>query len=562
MPCLQCNRPLAYHEEKRSLYCPRCLDLPVADPDETKEIAAKIRKEYLNNQNLTRLIQEHGSLRVIAELTNRLNQGAGGMVNKNRMPFDEFFHATPIIKNIYQNSSKFEHTLESDTHDSQQEVTQKINTLLDAGTTLIAVLKQTEEDFTIPIKLLPNSSTWEDFYSNNLFLHSEYWLCAERCMRANAGARDEFREDYMLKEVIFRDFDRPEHDEYNSVEEWADAWYGFIVEIGFASALDQNIGDIFTTEFPESVSIFDLEDLFDKVNEFVLNAVASRPNNTFHSNAIPKHTFDRFGKDVFGDDWEQVRSLILMSSTNPDAHPLFFEWAGIRPINIFDDNDPEDIVINHVIYPDMFSQLLKFQLFPFLNNGQKKKSTDVLETLTAKRGREFERHVFEYLQCTPKTANAYHSCKTSKQEGNEIDAIFSYEDTVYFVEVKFVLPTLNMQSQVGIQNVNSKFDGKIFKETDDATGKPFPQKVQNYRELEPSATISHQVSDDRNDREQIQVPREWIEADYELLVVSNFVPSYPSKEDVRFLTDLELYQWIENGENVFYDTLSPNSIDI
>ncbi|WP_152420606.1 hypothetical protein [Halorubrum tebenquichense] len=562
MPCVQCNRTLAYHEEKHSLYCPNCLDLPVADRDFIKEVASKIRKENLNNQTLARLIQEHGSLRVIAELTNRLNQGAGGLVSKNRMPFGEFFHATPIIKTIYENSNKFEHTLESGTDASQQDFRKNVNTLLDAGTTLIAVLKQTEEDFTIPIKLLPDSSTWEDFYSDNLFLHSEYWLCAERCTRANAGARDELREDFMLKEIIFRNFDRPEYDEYDSVEEWADSWYGFIVEIGFASALDQNIGEIFTTDFPDSVSIFDLESLFDKVNNFVSNAVASRSDNEFHSNAIPRHVFEEFGEDVFGGDWEKVRSLILMSSANPDAHPLFFEWAGTRSIDLYGEKDPDDIVINHVIYPDLFSQLLKFQLFPFLNNGQQRKSTAVLEDLTAKRGKEFERHVFEYLRDTPKTKNAYHSCKTSKQNGHEIDAIFEYEDTVYFVEVKFVLPTLNMQSQVGIQSVNSKFDRKIFKEADDTTGKPFPEKVQNYRDLEPGETVSHQISENDDDREQIQVPHEWIEADHEMLVVSNFVPSYITKKGVQFLTDLELYQWIENGENVFCDTITPNSLDI
>jgi hypothetical protein len=527
-----------------------------------KKVASEIREEYLNNQNLTRLLKEHGYLRVIIELTNRLNQGAGGMINEDRMPFNEFFHAIPILKMLYKESEKYEHTLGSDTHDSQQEVKQNISTLLDDGTTLISILKQTEEDFTIPIRLLPNPSTWEDFYSNYLFLHSEYWLCAERCMRANAGARDLVREDYILKEIIFRDFDRPDHDEYDTVEEWADSWYGFIVEIGFASALDPNISDIFTTEFPESVSIFDLEDLFDRLNIFVSSATASRSNDEFRPNAIPKHTFDQFGEEIFDDDWEQMRSLILMSSKNPDAHPLFFEWAGTRRIDLFSDNSPEDIVINHIIYPDVFSQLLKFQLFPFLKNGQQKKSTDVLEDLTAKRGEIFERRVFEYLQSTPKTANAYHSCKTSKQGGNEVDAIFKYEDTVYFVEAKFILPILNIQSQVGIQNVNSKFDGKIFKETDDATGKPFPQKVQNYRDLDPQATISHQVSEDSDDRDQIQVPREWTEADYELLVVSNFVPSYPTKQGVRFITDLELYQWIENGEDVFYNTITPSAIGI
>lgn len=40
-----------------------------------------------------------------------------------------------------------------------------------------------------------------------------------------------------------------------------------------------------------------------------------------------------------------------------------------------------------------------------------------------------------------------------------------------------------------------------------------------------------------------------------MLVVSNFVPSYLKKQEVRFITDLELYRWIENGDAVFYKSI-------
>lgn len=60
-----------------------------------------------------------------------------------------------------------------------------------------------------------------------------------------------------------------------------------------------------------------------------------------------------------------------------------------------------------------------------------------------------------------------------------------------------------------------------------------------------------------DDRERVQVPREWVDGEYEMLVVSNFVPAYLEKRGVRFLTDLELFQWLDNGEDVFYDVLQP-----
>jgi Holliday junction resolvase-like predicted endonuclease len=192
-----------------------------------------------------------------------------------------------------------------------------------------------------------------------------------------------------------------------------------------------------------------------------------------------------------------------------------------------------------------------------LENGKLEKSTAVLESLTAKRGVEFERYVYEYLRDTPATSEVFHSCKTSKQNGNEMDVVFRHDGTTYFVEVKFLLPILNMQSKDGIKKVNEKFDRKIFKETNDATGKPFPEKVTSYRSLPRDTEISHQVSTADDDRERVQVPREWIDGQYEMLVVSNFVPAYLEKHGVRFLTDLELFQWLDNDEDVFYDVLQP-----
>ena len=35
----------------------------------------------------------------------------------------------------------------------------------------------------------------------------------------------------------------------------------------------------------------------------------------------------------------------------------------------------------------------------------------------------------------------------------------------------------------------------------------------------------------------------------EKYVVSNVVPSYIEKQGVRFMTDLEFYQWIEHGDD-------------
>lgn len=147
-----------------------------------------------------------------------------------------------------------------------------------------------------------------------------------------------------------------------------------------------------------------------------------------------------------------------------------------------------EVPLTRILYPDYFSLLLKFQIFPLLENGDGDSSPVVLAQLTGERGLEFERNVYEYLKS--KEIESYHSCKTSKQNGNEVDIIFAYEDTIYFVEVKFVLPTLNMQSQTGIRDVDRTFDEKIFRE--DKEGKSFPEKVDAWLSLDPDADITHQ----------------------------------------------------------------------
>lgn len=69
------------------------------------------------------------------------------------------------------------------------------------------------------------------------------------------------------------------------------------------------------------------------------------------------------------------------------------------------------------------------------------------------------------------------------------------------------------------------------------------------------ADVLHQPLSDVAEREWMSVPKDWVCGEYEMLTVSNFVPSYLEKREVRFLTDLELYRWIGNSEDVFYDTL-------
>lgn len=348
-----------------------------------------------------------------------------------------------------------------------------------------------------------------------------------------------------------------DRDAIKTVAEFGDFWYEFIVSLGFAATLEASLQDVFTTQFPDHVSIFDLEALFSRVDDAVSEQLQARPDGDHRSLSLDEDVFDDCGRDVFGDAWSEVKSCVLVTEDNTDAHPLFFKVSGTEAFKLPNWRQAKQRPFTIILYPDYFSLLLKFQIYPLLQNGDAPSSAEALADLTAKRGHVFERTIHDYLR--DKEIQSYHSCKTAKQNGNEIDVIFVYDETVYFTEIKFVLPTLNMQSQRGIRDVNDTFNAKIFKE-DGSSGKPFHEKVEVWTTLEPGSTISHQPGPTREDRvhEAIQLPLSQV--DYVPLVVSNFVPSYLEKYGVRFLTDLEFYQWINYDEDVFYD-VRPQSTD-
>lgn len=550
MPCSECNNTLVYDKENERLYCPACLDLPVADENQIKKRAAALREEYLNNSELIGLLEEFGSLRVISGLLHKLNGGAYGMPEENRMDFNKFFTPTPLIKTLYEHWNEFDHHFDPDNADVQADVEDHIEALLGAGSTLIPILKQIQEDFVAVFELSPFTDDWTEFYANNEFKQTEYWLCSERCMRANVGAREEYRDQYLEQQEIFRTFTKPDKEDIETVKEFGDYWHGFIASMGFSATLEKSLQNAFTTDFPSHVTIFDIEELLGCVDKAVEDQLKARGENDYRSCQMDESRLDKCGEHVFGSDWDDMKEFLLVSPSSPDAHPMFFKVSGKQETKLPNWRRTRPVPFNKVLYPDYFALILKFQIFPLLENNGMETSTDVLDDLTAKRGLEFERQVFEYLR--DQGFEAYHGCKTSKRNENEVDVIFVRNDTLYFVETKFMLPTLNMQNQRGIRDVNATFDEKVFLD-----GPAFDEKVAAWRDLDPGFEFTHQEGQERDDRVTEEIPAEWGELDVELLVVSNFVPSYLEKRGVRFLTDLELHQWIAYGEDVFIDVLNP-----
>lgn len=552
MPCSKCDHTLIYHEEKHVLFCPACLHLPVADKQHINEKARMLRDQYLNTPEFTGMLEEFGAFRVITGLVNQLNAGAYGMLDENRMEFNKFFTSAPIVKAVYERGDQFDHHFNPDDTE-QTEVHDRIHTITNDGTTLLTVLEQIQEDLTVPIEFTTTRLQWTDFFGNHEFPHSEYWWCSERCLQATIGGRDEIRDEFLDQRTTFRSFTRPDTDNVGTVQDYADAWYGFIVSMGFSATLDDALQNAFTTNLPDHVSIFDIEALFENVDETVSHQLQQRSEGDYRPLSLDESEFDECGEDVFGSEWENVKSRVLVSEDTVDAHPFFFQVTGTQDMQLPNWRRSRTREFNLVLYPDYFSKMLKFQVFPLLENGELDASVDVLPALTAKRGLEFERHVFEYLRT--QGLEAYHSCETASGGENEVDVIFVKDDSLFFVEVKFVLPTLNMQTERGIQDVNETFDEKIFQD-----GPAFDEKVNAWTGLDQGFEFTHQEGPERGDRVTAEIPSEWRGLDVEMLVVSNFVPSYLEKRGIRFITDLELLQWIEYDEDVFIDVLKPTLV--
>jgi len=550
MPCSACDHTLVYDEEKEILYCPACMDLPVADEEQIKDQASALQREYLNDSELIGLLDEFGSLRVISGLLHELNGGAYGMPDENRMQFKKFFTPTPFIKTVYQKWDEFDHHFNPDNDHVQNEVEDHIEALLGAGTLLIPILKQIREDFAAVIQLIPEYDEWTEFYANNEFRHTEYWLCSERCKRATIGAREELREQFLEQQEIFRSFTKPEKEDIETVKEFGEFWHGFIASMGFSATLEKSLQDAFTTDFPDSVTIFEIEDFLSCIDHTVEDQLRARGENDYQSLSLDESKFDKCGEHVFEADWDRVKDSILVSPSSPDAHPMFFKVSGTEEAKLPNWRRSRPVPFNKILCPDYFALILKLQIYPLLENNGLQTSTDALDEIQPDRGDEFERNVFEYLR--DQGLEAYHSSKTAKQNGNEIDVIFVKDGTLYFVETKFVLPTLNMQTQRGISNVDETIKEKVFQD-----GPPFDEKVDAWLDLNPGFEYTHQEGSGEKDRVSEEIPAKWCELDVEMLVVSNFVPSFLEKRGVRFLTDLELHRWIGYGEDVTIDVLNP-----
>lgn len=265
---------------------------------------------------------------------------------------------------------------------------------------------------------------------------------------------------------------------------------------------------------------------------------------------------DQCGRQAFGSSWDDVKNSVIISEDNLDAHPFLFEMEITEERRLPGSRRPRKIQTTKVLYPRHYARILKYQIFPLLQNGDQQTSHQLLADLTAQRGEVYERNLYHFL--TEKGIECYHGAEITKAEPNEIDLLCIFDDSIRFIEVKYLMPPIRINDSKGIQVLQEDFDRLIFNEVNkdsdrEAKGKPYPEKVDTWTELESDDSFTSVVDPEAGEREAHKVPATWTELDIEMYVVSNVVPPYLKKQGVQFLTDLEFYRWIEKGaEDVLY----------
>lgn len=550
MPCSDCGHLLILNHDNEKLICPNCFDIRVADPEEVDEKTERDR-QLLRDENLVQLVQEYDRSHLLLYLIERLNKISHGLYENRRLKMREFAYINYLIQIVYPvDESKFgEKYL-----DRGDELDEVIDTLLSTQAELVRALNHVEDQFRIcteyPVPMPDTKFLFGDYDLRD----TEYRYCFQRCLRSLIGGREEDVELFDKTHEKIRDFERPSTDEISTLKDFADTFYGFILSMLFVASTDNTVGDIYGTMLPDHVSVFDLSEFFDRIDSQFANEegeVVLQDSTLAWTN---EEGLTQAGKGTFGDDWEEVREYTVVSRDNLDAHPFLFEVTVTTAYYQQQGRPPKTREQTRFIYPRWYAQLLRYQIFPLLQNGDEESGHEFLNTVATRRGKEFEKNLHGYL--TSQGFECYHSAEIPGEDSSEIDLLVvnEEEDELWFIECKYLMPEILMNTAEGIEHLNGKFDHKVFNIEVEGyegspTGLPFPEKVETWLGLDPDDKFTAQGKD--NEETQHEIQESWQNLNVRKIVVSNLVPSYVKKEGVEFRTDMELLEMIEDEDPLY-----------
>jgi len=551
MPCAECGHPLIVVDKHEDLRCPKCLKIDIVDPQTFKEKIEHDR-QLLRDENIAQLLEDYSKDNLLLYLIERLNRAAHSFYQTRALDQRQFSYLNYLIQLIYStDESKFgDKQLEP-----QEELDEEIDALLSTRSHLIPGLNHVEDGFRICLeKPVPTESRF--LFGEYDIRDSEYRYCFYRCIRSLGAGDATHRELFDKTEKKLRDFDRIHLDEAETLEEFGEASFEFIIALLFMASADEIVGEIYTTFLPDHVTVFDIKEL--------LNSIDDQFTDDNDEIVLQDHTLgwtnreglDTAGESVFDDAWSEVRNSVVVSPDSIDAHPFLFQVEVDIPIKKPAGRPPITREKTRIVYPRFYSRILQYQIFPLLQNGDQNTGHDILQKVSKDRGQEFEKNMYEYLN--EQGFNTFYSAEIPGINSSEIDVLaVNHEDNeLWFIECKYLLPETDMSSVEGVERLNRKFDHKVFNEKAEAysgkpTGQPYPKKVDEWLDLKPDDTFTWEKPEEDEEVE-TQFQEDWLELNPRKMVVSNLTTSYIEKQGVEFFTDLELVELIEEGEASVY----------
>jgi hypothetical protein len=547
MPCSDCGSLLIVNHDHRKLFCPFCSGLEIEDQDIVNQ-KVEDGLDFFRDDRLIGVVENYSKGNLLLYLIERLNIVAHGFFESRRLDLTEFSYLNHLIKIIFPRSG-----FGDDHLDRGDELNEVIDIMIKSQSSLVKNLKHSRDGFNYCVpRPVPDD---QPFFGEYDLYDTEYNWAYYRCLRSLGCGLEEDVDlfDEVHREI--RDYDKPDGSMFDSLDNFVKIAFEFIVNMLFIASADDVVGNIYETWLPSEVTVLDLYEFFEHVNRQFENARGALILQDSKLGMASEEEVDAIGEHVFEDLWPDVKEKIIVSESNLEAHPFLFKIDVEKLIKRVPGRDPITREVPRIIYPRFYDFVLLFQLFPLLENGEQDTGHDLLSSENKRRGQMFERNLFEYLQ--RQGFECYHSAEIRGSDREEIDVLVVNEEDgeLWFIEAKHVLPETDMNTSEGIENLNGKYDFKVFNEEDayigEPTGDPFPEKVEVWLELEQGDEFTSQTGPEDTDREPQYFQEEWLELDVVKLVVSNLTPSYVEKHGVRFLTDLEFFEYLEGDRELY-----------
>lgn len=540
MPCPHCDSPLLVSEKYEDMRCPTCANLSTI-PYSTLRPELEATRDHLSEDRLIELLKDYKKTQLILILIRESNKAAHEMYQRRRTQTREFLFASRLIKLLLPETGFGNKLFNID-----NELPELIDTTFGHQSLIQRTLDHLEERFQyahykVGIKDASN------FFGKFQRYESEFNYCFIRCLKSLMGGFPEEQELFDRAHDAFRGFDTPDSNNIESVREFAEIFFELIISFGFLFSSQESLNEVYQQPLPESVTILDLSDFIERIDLQYSGGPLNEIKETGELAVAEWPQVQSAGYEIFGDDWENVRDRILMHPGNTDAHPFLFGLPiKEKPVG-HRLGTPVKIDVPKVFYPYHHSHLIRFQLFPLLHDETGTPGHRVLETVGDGRGQRYEWNVYEFLD--EQDYHVYHSLVSLVGGEHEVDILVVDENAgeLWFIECKYLMPAVRMDTPDGIRAFNDKVDSKVFPEDSEA----FDEKVDWWLDHQPGEPFKSQTEWDTGDRVRQQFEEAWSNYEVKRFVVSNLVPSYTKKRGIVFMTDLEFLEFLETGETPY-----------